>query len=79
MIGKRTKQGDSKHTQRLALRSRRIHLLYDDLIISDAEFEDGAWTATAEDEKRSYLLHAVERQYYCGAHNNRILHYLRRN
>ena len=34
--------------------------LYDDLIISDAEFKYGEWTAIAEDEKRSYLLHEVE-------------------
>ena len=34
--------------------------LYDDLIISDAEFVDGEWTATAEDEKCSYLLHAID-------------------
>jgi hypothetical protein len=46
----------------------RIHLLYDDLIISDAEFEDGAWTATAEDEKRSYLLHAVDGNIIIVAH-----------
>ena len=31
---------------------------YDDLIIDDPEFEDGEWTATAGDEKCSYLLHA---------------------
>ena len=34
--------------------------LYDDLIIDDPEFEDGEWTATAEDERCSYLLHAVD-------------------
>lgn len=33
---------------------------YDDLIIDNPEFEDGEWTATAEDERCSYLLHAVD-------------------
>ena len=33
---------------------------YDDLIIDDPEFEDGEGTATAENERCSYLLHAVD-------------------
>ena len=33
---------------------------YDDLIIDDPEFEDGEWTATAEDDQATYILHAVD-------------------